>query len=101
MPRSNYKDPLTGKDTRYDIIRVMYDDGKIERLSDIVKYVPKSVIAKDIHIKNPDIDKMMNKVIHTQLKKYFQIGELCCLTEQEMMGLVMAEYEALKAGENN
>jgi hypothetical protein len=97
MGARKYKNPKTGKDSRYDLIRVMYDDGKIERFSDIVKYVRKTVIANDIRMDLQGWDKMVGTITNVSLKKYFQIAALCGLTEREMMGLIMAEYEALKA----
>lgn len=94
--RRNFKDPKTGVDVRYDLIRPMYEKGKIERLRDIQLFVPKTVIARDIGYRTDRWNELMQHPEEMPLRKLLEIGKRCGLTEREMMELFLAEYEALK-----
>jgi len=96
VPKSNHIDPATGKDTRYELIPVLLKDGKIERLSDIFKFVPKTIVARDMGISLDQWDKYMEKIVPFTLKRLFRLAELCGITEREVLDLAMAEREARK-----
>ena len=100
MPKSSHIDPATGKDARYALIPVLLEDGKIERLSDIFKFVPKTIVARDMGISLGQWDKYMEKVVPLTLKRLFRLAELCGITERQVLGLVMAEREYQKRGFN-
>ncbi len=36
------------RDPRYDLIRSMINDGKIVSFNDIFKFIPKTIVAKDL-----------------------------------------------------
>ena len=100
MGARSYIDPATGKDTRYELIPVLLEDGKIERLSDIFKFVPKTIVARDMGISLDQWDKYMEKIVPFTLKRLFQLAELCGITERQIIDLVMAEREYQKRGFN-
>ena len=98
MPKSSHIDPATGKDARYALIPVLLEDGKIERLSDIFKFVPKTTVAADLGIRLDTWDMYMEKLLPFSLKKLFRLAELCGITERDILNLVMEEREHRKRG---
>jgi len=98
MGSRTHIDPATGKDSRYELIPVLLEDGKIERLSDIFKFVPKTTVARDMSIALDQWDKYMEKVVPLTLKRLFRLAELCGITERQVLDLAMAEREHQKRG---
>jgi len=100
MGSRNYIDPATGKDSRYALIPVLLEDGKVERLSDIFKFVPKTTVARDMGIGLGAWDMYMEKVVPLTLKRLFKLAELCGITERQILDLVMAERDHQKRSFN-
>ena len=100
MPKSSHIDPATGKDARYALIPVLLEDGKIERLSDIFKFVPKTTVARDMGIGLGAWDRYTEKLTTFTLSRLFGLADLCGLTERQILDLVMAEREHQKRGFN-
>jgi len=93
MASKSYIDPETGKDTRYDLIKVLVEDGKIECFTDIFKFVPKTTVARDIEMGSSTWNRSMNGLVNIPLQKFFAIARLCDITERQIMELIINEYE--------
>jgi len=98
MGARSYIDPTTGKDTRYELIPVLLEDGKIKKLSDISKFVPKTTVARDMRVRLDTWEGYIQKMVPFTLKKLFQLAELCGITERQVLDLAMAEREHQKRG---
>lgn len=80
------------RDDRYEIIRAMLDQGKIKTLNDIFKYVPKTVVAKNIGKKVARFTRAMHNPEEFTLQELFRIGELCDLDEWEITRLAVTAH---------
>jgi hypothetical protein len=63
------------RDPRYTTVRILIEDHKINRITDIFKYIPPSVVAKDMHT---NITALENKFAHLW---QFTIGDIYRLAE--------------------
>jgi hypothetical protein len=79
-------------DSRYDLIEVMIAKGNITQLSDIFKYIPKTVVAKNLGIKVARFSAMIKKVQKFRLEELFQIARHCKITRMRILQLAEAEY---------
>ena len=84
------------RDHRYDLIKTMFNDGKIKALNDIFKYIPKTVLAKDLGKKVDRFTALINKVERFTLEELFRIAKLCDLENSQILELVMKDYAAQK-----
>ena len=78
-------------DARYITIRSLYKDGLINSLIDIFKYVPKTIVATDMHTKVARLTALLNDPTAFTLEELYKIGELCGLAEREIY-LLCEEY---------
>jgi len=94
----NYKDPVTGKDLRYELIRPMYERGLIETFRDIFKFIPKTVVSRDARLALDAFNDLLDHPEKWHLSRLFEIAANCGLTEKDIAGLVMVDYERTKQG---
>ena len=78
-------------DVRYKTIKPMYDEGTIQKFSDIFVFIPKTVVLTDLGKNNKRFNEMMEKVDDFQIKEILAIARLCNLTGMEMFILVDQE----------
>jgi hypothetical protein len=83
-------------DPRYELIRIMYDAGKISQLSDIFKYIPKTIVAYDAGMNLDQLSQRLRDPKKWVVRQLFRVGQLCDLTEDEMLRLAMEEVRAKK-----
>jgi hypothetical protein len=83
-------------DRRYELIKTMFNAGKIKTLNDIFGFVPKTVVANDIGKKVDRFTALINKVERFTLEDLFQIAKLCDLEESQILQLVMKDYSMQK-----
>jgi hypothetical protein len=79
------------RDPRYEVIKPMLNDGKINSFPDIFKFIKKSVVAADLGKRGPRFTELINKVEDFTVKELLIIARLCGLTSAEMFKLVEAE----------
>jgi len=91
---------MENRDTRYDIIKPMIADGKVMSFNDIFKYIPKTVVARDLGKKVDRFTELMNKVEDFTLGEMFYMGGLFRLSESEILKLAENEY-LIHKNENN
>jgi hypothetical protein len=65
---------------------------KIAFFNDIFKYIPKTVVARDLHIKIDRFSFLMTKVEKFRMESILEMGTLCDLSEDEILSLALAEY---------
>jgi len=70
----------------------MYEVGKIESFLDIFKYIPKSIVARDLGKKVDRFNRLMNKVEDFTIAELITIGTLCDLNLSQMFKLFESEY---------
>lgn len=74
-------------DDRYVMIRSLYKDGLIQSLIDIFAYVPKTIVAADLHTKGTRLTALLDNPAEFTLAELYKIGELCRLSEREIYTL--------------
>lgn len=85
------------RDPRYEIIKPMLNEGKIQSFPDIFKFIKKSVVAADLGKRGPRFTELINKVEDFTVKELLIIARLCSLTEAEMFKLVEMELAKRKS----
>jgi len=85
------------RDPRYEIIKPMLNEGKIQSFPDIFKFIKKSVVAADLGKRGPRFTELINKVEDFTVKELLIIARLCGLTEGEMFKLVEMELVKRKS----
>lgn len=63
------------KDPRYKVVQIMIQEGAVKTFKDIFKYIPKTVVAKELHKNNNRMGEMID--IPTQ----FTFAEVVTLAE--------------------
>jgi hypothetical protein len=87
---------MRNRDSRYDLIKPMMDAGKIICFNDIFKFIPKTVVAKDLGKKVDRFNELMNHVQEFTLEELFLIAKFCGIEEKQMYELVETEYLKIK-----
>ncbi|MBN9381222.1 MAG: hypothetical protein J0H74_10665 [Chitinophagaceae bacterium] len=85
------------RDPRYEIIKPMLNEGKIQSFPDIFKFIKKSVVAADLGKRGPRFTELINRVEDFTVKELLIIARLCGLTEAEMFKLVEMELVKRKS----
>ncbi|WP_331582013.1 hypothetical protein [Puia sp.] len=92
-------------DKRYEIIKPMLNEGKIQLFQDIFQYQKKTVVARDLGKRGPRFDYLIHRAEKFTVEELLIIARLCHLTFDEIMQLVKAQLEARapksKASHNN
>ena len=81
-----------GLDRRYGVIKSLYDDGLIHSLIEIFDYVPRTVVAGDLHTKVARLNALLNDPKGFELEELYKIGELCGLSERQIYILSETYY---------
>ena len=88
---------MTDRDHRYELIKPMMNDGKIQTFNDIFKFIPKTVVATSLGKKVDRFTELMNKVEKFTVEDLFTIARFCSLTEGQILQLVEKEYLKTKS----
>jgi len=81
------------RDPRYEVIKPMLNEGKIQVFPDVFKYIRKSVVAADLGKRGPRFTELISKVEDFTVKELQIMARLFGLTLGEMFRLVEAELE--------
>lgn len=84
------------RDDRYDLIKPLIANGKIVAFNDIFKYIPKTIVAKDLGKKVDRFNILMSRVEEFTLQDLFIIAGFFDLQEWEILKLIMNDYERSK-----
>lgn len=74
----------------------MIENGKIMVFNDIFKYIPKTVVAKDLGKKVDRFNVLMSRVEEFMLQDLFIIAGFFEIDEEVMLRLVMNDYQRRK-----
>jgi hypothetical protein len=85
------------RDDRYDLIKPMIEKGNIVSFNDIFKYIPKTIVARDLGKKVDRFSELMKKVDGFTVAELFRIAKLIDISESEMLQLVLTEYVNIKS----
>ena len=80
------------RDNRYNLIKPMIDSGDIVTFNDIFKYIPKTIVAKDLGKKVDRFSELMKKVEGFTLEELYMIGKFCKISESQIVQLAEKEY---------
>jgi len=70
----------------------MLSEGKIFSFNDIFKFIPKTVVARDLGKKVDRFTALMNRVEAFTLAELFIIANYCGLNEAQILKLAENEY---------
>ncbi|HEV2354945.1 MAG TPA: hypothetical protein VGR89_11910 [Puia sp.] len=84
------------RDHRYELIKPMIETGRITFFNDIFKYIPKTVVAKDLGKKVDRFNGLMSRVEQFMLHDLFIIAGFFEVDEDVIMRLVMNDYKRAK-----
>jgi hypothetical protein len=84
------------RDHRYDLIKPMIASGKILSFNDIFKYIPKTVVAKDLGKKVDRFNTLMSRVEEFMLLDLFIIATFFEIDEDDIIKLIMIDYKRNK-----
>jgi hypothetical protein len=84
------------RDPRYEIIKPMLNEGKIQSFADIFKFIKKSVVAADLGKRGPRFTQLIQRVEEFTVKELLMIARLCNLSTAEIFKLVEAELSNRK-----
>ena len=96
---------MVSRDHRYDLVVSMYEKGRVRSFNDIFKYIPKSIVAKDLGMKVDRFNKLMNRVKKFTFEDMELIADFCEMEFDIMLELWKKEYqlqkETISPGNNN
>lgn len=78
---------------RYKDVRMMSEEGKLQRLDDIFDYVNRSTVAKDLGKKRDTLNRLMENADRFSFGDVRSLAELCGLTLPEIIPLVNGQLE--------
>jgi hypothetical protein len=74
----------------------MIESGKILSFNDIFKYIPKTVVAKDLGKKVDRFNTLMSRVEEFMLSDLFIIAGFFEIDEDDIIRLIMIDYKRNK-----
>src|ERR1700754_415634 len=87
------------KGDKYVIIRPLFVWKKIQKFSDIFKFIPKSPVAEDLGKEKSRFNELINSPCELTFKEVYKLSKLCKLTLDEMASLIEPECPKDKKGE--
>jgi hypothetical protein len=86
------------RDDRYDVIKPMVESGQLVSFNQIFKYIPKTIVAKDLGKKVDRFNVLMSHVEEFRLKELFRIGQYCKIDDWTILKLIMHDHQHSKNG---
>jgi hypothetical protein len=83
---------MEDKDSRYYLIKPMITEGRIISFNDIFKFIPKTIVARDIGKKVDRFTELMHKVEKFTLEELFLIAKFCEIDKGQIIQLIQEEY---------
>lgn len=78
---------------KYKDVKMMFEEGKLQRIEDIFDYVNKSTVAKDLGKKRDTLNRLLENADRFSFRDIRSLAELCGLTLNEILPLVNAQLE--------
>jgi hypothetical protein len=86
------------RDDRYDVIKPMVESGQLVSFNQIFKYIPKTIVAKDLGKKVDRFNVLMTHVDEFTLRELFRIGHFCKIDDWTILKLIMYDHQHSKNG---
>ena len=80
------------KDVRYNEVKKIIESGLIEELSDIFKFIPKSIVASDMGKNTGRTYVFFQKMEQLTLKDIYQLAELIEVAPPVIFNLIDRQY---------
>jgi len=80
------------RDSRYDFVKILIETGKITTIQDFFKYVPKTIVAKDLGKKIDRFTILINKVEGFTFDEVYRLAKIFEVEEIEMVKLIHEEH---------
>lgn len=74
------------------LVRAALIAGKLNNLDDLIKIVPKNVLARRLAKTENEVDLLLKGVKRFKLSEIYAIGNLCGLNATEIYTIVEASY---------
>lgn len=74
----------------------MIEHDRIEDLKDIFKYIPKTVVAKDLGINNNRFSDLLKTPKNLRVYDLVRLADLCGITLRQIFDLITTELEREK-----
>jgi hypothetical protein len=87
---------MVNRDPRYHLVLSMYEKGHVRSFNDIFRYVPKTVVAKNLGTKVDRFTKLMKRVEKFTLEDIVLIGTFCDMSLDIMTELWKEEFRRQK-----
>jgi hypothetical protein len=78
---------------KYKDVKMMFEEGKLQRIEDIFDYVNKSTVAKDLGKKRDTLKRLLENVDRFSFRDIRSLAELSGLSLNEILSLVNAQLE--------
>jgi hypothetical protein len=85
------------RDPRYSAIKPLISAGGITSFRDIFKFLPKSIIARDLGMNNVRFTKLMNNVDDFMIRDILRLAEFFEIDALTMYSLINQQYIEDKA----
>ncbi|HEV2478927.1 MAG TPA: hypothetical protein VGS79_04660 [Puia sp.] len=82
---------MSQTDPRYETIQPMVQEGRIQTFLDIFKYVPRTVVARDLGKKVTRLSVSLRHLENFTIGELFLIANLCKLSRTEILELITME----------
>lgn len=82
------------EDIRYQVVKARFEEQKVKHLGQIVRIVPKTVLAKDLRKNTNALIQLIENPERFKLKELIEMGELCGIGLMEL--LKMAARDSVK-----
>jgi hypothetical protein len=79
------------KDLRYRAVQLLIKEGRIQIFSQIVKFIPKTKIAKDIHTNNNRINRLLAQPHKLTLEEIEIIANVFNIEMDQIISLIMEQ----------
>ena len=86
------------RDDRYSLVKPLMSTGHIRTFQDLFKFIPKTVIAKDLGMNYTRFTRLIENVDDFILRDLFRLAELFEIDELAVLNLVHQQYLADKKG---
>jgi len=84
------------KDRRYKQVKLLIIKGEIKNFNQIFDTLPKSILARDLHMKGSTLTKLMKRVDKFHLSDLAVIAELCEIELETLFKLVIEQNSYYK-----
>lgn len=79
------------KDDRYTAVQSVYKDGKIQKFRDIFKYLPKSVLARDLNLNYRSFVSKVNAPGRFTVSDIARMEEFIGISGSQLFDIILAD----------